>query len=155
MEIQTHSPEETIDFGRKIGSRLSGGEVIALIGNLGTGKTHLIKGIVSGLGAGDPTRVSSPTFVLINEYDDPERGITVYHLDAYRLESAVELDNLGFDDYCRPDAVLLVEWADKILPVLQDIPHQTIYLEHASDNRRRLVLENFAADVEKFLHNLS
>ncbi len=99
IEITTHNAAETIALGQKIGQSLKGGEVIALIGNLGTGKTHLIKGIAHGLGVQTDDLVTSPTFVLVNEYFARDGAIQVYHIDAYRLESTAEFEALGVDEY--------------------------------------------------------
>ena len=108
FEIITHSAAETIELGKRMGAALRGGEVFALIGNLGTGKTHLIKGISLGLEAEDGDQVSSPTFVLVNEYFGRDGMIHIYHIDAYRIETEAEFVALGFDEYCRPDSVVLV-----------------------------------------------
>ena len=102
IEIITNSAAETVELGQKIGASLKGGEVFALVGNLGTGKTHLIKGISLGLAAHDPDQVSSPTFVLVNEYFGRDGLIHIYHIDAYRVETPAEFAALGFEEYCRP-----------------------------------------------------
>ena len=140
-EVITDSPAETIALGERIGSQLKGGEVIALIGNLGTGKTHLIKGIAKGAGATDESNVNSPTFVLVNEYSSEAGGLDVYHIDAYRIDSVAEFEGLGFDDFCYPTSVVLIEWADKILPVLKNIDHITIRLSHVAKNQRKINFE--------------
>ncbi len=142
VEIVTHSDAETVELGRKIGSVLRGGEVIALIGDLGTGKTHLIKGIALGLEARDAQQVTSPTFVLVSEYLGRGGTICIYHIDAYRIETLAEFQALGFDEYCRPDSVVLVEWADKIMPVLQGVETIELRLEHISKNRRKITIQN-------------
>ncbi|MEN8126301.1 MAG: tRNA (adenosine(37)-N6)-threonylcarbamoyltransferase complex ATPase subunit type 1 TsaE [Planctomycetota bacterium] len=142
IEIITDSAAETIELGRRIGAALKGAEVFALIGNLGTGKTHLIKGISLGLEAHDSDQVSSPTFVLVNEYFGRNGMIHIYHIDAYRIESVAEFEALGFDEYCRPDSVVLVEWADKVLPALDDYDCITVHLEHVSENQRKIVIQN-------------
>ncbi|HEG42997.1 MAG TPA: tRNA (adenosine(37)-N6)-threonylcarbamoyltransferase complex ATPase subunit type 1 TsaE [Phycisphaerales bacterium] len=137
-EVITDSPAETIALGERIGSQLKGGEVIALIGNLGTGKTHLIKGIAKGAGAADQSSVNSPTFVLVNEYSSEAGGLELYHIDAYRIDSVAEFEALGFDDFCYPTSVVLIEWADKILPVLKNVDHITIRLSHVTENQRKI-----------------
>lgn len=142
IQITTNSAAETIELGQKIGRALKGGEVFALIGNLGTGKTHLIKGIALGLEAHDSDQVSSPTFVLVNEYFGREGLIHIYHIDAYRIETEAEFTALGFDEYCRPDSVILVEWADKVLHALDGYDCIMIRLEHVSENQRRIVIED-------------
>ncbi|MHC5062270.1 MAG: tRNA (adenosine(37)-N6)-threonylcarbamoyltransferase complex ATPase subunit type 1 TsaE [Planctomycetota bacterium] len=140
LQITSHSPDETMQIGAKIASALKGGEIIALIGPLGSGKTHLVKGLAAGLGEGDTKLVNSPTFVLINEYADPGMRLSVYHIDAYRLESIAEFEMLGFDDLCRPDSVVLIEWADKVRPALENIDTIEIELSHIDQNQRQILL---------------
>ena len=142
IEIITKSAAETIEMGKKIGASLKGGEVFALIGNLGTGKTHLIKGISLGLEAHDPDQVSSPTFVLVNEYYGRDGLIHIYHIDAYRVETPAEFAALGFEEYCRPYSVVMIEWADKILPVLDGFEYIQLQLEHVSENQRKINIQN-------------
>ena len=139
IDITTNSPDETIDFGQKLGMKLRGGEVIAICGPLGSGKTHLIKGIAAGAGAEDPTHVNSPTFVIINEYSG---RLDICHIDAYRLNSIAEFEMLGFDDYCHPGSVVLIEWADKIESALQGIDYIRVELDHAGETIRRIHIEN-------------
>lgn len=142
IEVTTNSAAETIELGRKIGGSLKGGEVFALTGNLGTGKTHLIKGIALGLEAEDADQVSSPTFVLVNEYFGRDGLIHIYHVDAYRLETKMEFEALGFDEYCRPDSVVLIEWADKVTAVLDGYDCIQVRLEHVSENQRKISIQN-------------
>jgi tRNA threonylcarbamoyladenosine biosynthesis protein TsaE len=141
MDLNTtsNSPEETIELGRKIGSQLKGGEVIAVCGPLGSGKTHLIKGIAAGAGAKDRRNVNSPTFVIVNEYAG---RFDIYHIDAYRLNSVSEFEMLGFDDFCYPGSVVLIEWADKIESALQAIDYIRIELQHAGETKRKIHVEN-------------
>ena len=139
FDFISNSPEETIKFGGKFGSQLKGGEIIAVCGALGSGKTHLIKGIASGAGASESTKVTSPTFVIINEY---KARFDIYHIDAYRLESISEFEALGFDDYCYPQSVVLIEWADKIESALKDINYIRTELFHAGQNTRRIHFAN-------------
>lgn len=143
--ITTHGAEETIDLGRRIGSRLKGGEVFAICGPLGSGKTHLIKGIAAGAGAVDRENVTSPTFVIVNQY----RGrFEIYHIDAYRIGSLAEFEMLGFDDFCYPQSVVLIEWADKIEPVIRDIDYIRIDLAHAGERIRTLHLKNLPSYID-------
>ncbi len=133
--ITSDSPKQTIEIGKKLGSKLKGGEVIAICGPLGSGKTHLIKGIAAGAGAEDTQSVNSPTFVLVNEYIG---RLNIYHIDAYRLNSAREFEMLGFDDFCRPDSAVLIEWADRVTEVLEGIDCIHIELSHLSPTRRKI-----------------
>ncbi len=135
----SNSPDETIAIGRKIGAQLRGGEVLAVCGELGSGKTHLIKGIASGAGAGDSKQVNSPTFVIVNEY--PGR-LDIYHIDAYRLDSVGEFEMTGFDDYCRSDSVVMIEWADKIESALGGVNYLRIELSHSGPTKRSIHIEN-------------
>ncbi len=139
FDIISNSPEETIELGRRIGSQLKGGEVIGICGLLGSGKTHLIKGIAAGAGAEDSKRVNSPTFVIVNEYAG---RLDIYHIDAYRLNSIAEFEMIGFDEYCRPQSVVLIEWADKIESALQAIDYIRIELQHGGETRRKIRIQN-------------
>ncbi|MFH1884165.1 MAG: tRNA (adenosine(37)-N6)-threonylcarbamoyltransferase complex ATPase subunit type 1 TsaE [Planctomycetota bacterium] len=142
FNIISSSAEDTIELGRKIGSQLRGGEVIAVCGPLGSGKTHLIKGIAAGAGAKDHRNVNSPTFVIVNEYAG---RLDIYHIDAYRLNSVSEFEMLGFDDFCYPQSVVLIEWADKIESALQAIDYIRIELEHAGETKRKIHVESKSA----------
>ena len=133
------SPGQTIELGRRLGMQLRGGEVIALCGPLGSGKTHLIKGIAMGAGADDGENVNSPTFVIVNEY---EGRLHIYHIDAYRLNSVSEFEMLGFDDFCTPGSVVLIEWADKVEVALQALDTIRIALEHAGETSRTIHIKN-------------
>jgi tRNA threonylcarbamoyladenosine biosynthesis protein TsaE len=159
IDYVSSSPEETIEVGRKVGSQLKGGEIIAVCGALGSGKTHLIKGIVSGAGAAESKKVTSPTFVIINEYihlrqsssakatkdgghTGQEGRLDIYHIDAYRLKSTAEFEMLGFDDYCQPGSVVMIEWADKIESALKDMDYIRAELFHAEKSKRKIHIEN-------------
>ena len=147
FEIVTHGPDETIELGRRIGANLVGGEVILLVGNLGTGKTHLIKGITAGLGADDADEVNSPTFVLINEYEGPNMRLDAYHIDGYRLDSVAEFEMLGFDDICYPRSVVMIEWADKVDSALTEIDAINIELTHQSISERGIIIKNITQQL--------
>src|SRR4051812_8808235 len=120
-------------FGRRLGALLFPGAVVALVGPLGAGKTHLTRAVAEGLGVRNPAAVNSPTFVLIQEY--PAR-LPIYHFDAYRLSGPREFAELGVDEYFHSYGVCLVEWADK---VDQTLPHDHLRIEIAvvDANRRR------------------
>ena len=139
QKITTNSPQETIELGRRIGSQLRGGEVLAIVGNLGAGKTHLIKGIATGAGAQDCARVTSPTFVIVNQYAG---RFNIYHLDAYRIESIGQFEMLGFDDLCCPESVVLIEWADKIESAIAGIDFVRVELTHAAPQARTIRITN-------------
>jgi tRNA threonylcarbamoyladenosine biosynthesis protein TsaE len=155
FSFTSHSPQQTIKFGQFFGSQLKGGEVIAFAGPLGSGKTHLIKGIVEGLGAeGTANEVTSPTFVLVNEYTGGSTPLAagrldIFHVDAYRLESIEQFEQIGFDDYCRPDSVVLIEWADKIEKALAGINYIRIEMAHLGSEHRSVSITN-APEYIKF-----
>src|SRR5436853_1049828 len=118
--IQTRSPEETDAAGARLGETLGPGDVVALTGELGAGKTCFTQGLARGLGV--TGRTVSPTFVLVNEY----RGrVPVHHVDAYRTGSLTELLDLGIEELLSGDGVTVVEWADKLLPLL---PPHTVHV---------------------------
>ena len=113
--IRTRSGKETIQFGKQIGKRLQSGDVVALIGELGAGKTHLIKGLAQGIGVERPNYITSPSFTLIHEY---EGRIPFYHIDLYRLATEEEGEALGLEEYLGGKGVTAIEWADKIPSLL-------------------------------------
>jgi tRNA threonylcarbamoyladenosine biosynthesis protein TsaE len=117
MVFQTNSTSETIRMGKRLGRLLQPGDVVALVGDLGTGKTQFIKGLAEGVGVGRATYVSSPSFTLINEY--PGR-VPLYHIDLFRLQSEKEAEGLGLEEYVRGNGVTAIEWADKIFSLLPE-----------------------------------
>ncbi len=129
----SRSAEETIAFGEHIAATLRRGDVLALCGELGAGKTHFVKGVAAALGAG--TAVTSPTFTLIHEY--PGGRLPVYHFDFYRLEDEDEALKIGLDEYLDGDGVCLIEWAEKF-PAL--LPPHTRWLRftHRDDGARQI-----------------
>src|SRR5512140_2451507 len=112
--LQTHSEEETISSGARFARRLSAGQIVALIGELGSGKTRFIKGVCLGLGVKE--HVASPTFTIVNEYLGDT--LPVYHFDFYRMKSPRELREIGFDEYLDGSGVCLIEWADRVIEML-------------------------------------
>ena len=149
--LASDSPERTMEIGERLGAALRGGEVIYLIGPLGSGKTHLIQGIARGAGVEETTAVISPTFVLVNEYFGRSLGLELYHIDAYRLNSPAEFEQLGFDDLCRPDAVVLIEWADRVLSVLRNVQAVRIELSHEGPTQRTIVVKNISPAIRAAL----
>ncbi len=142
VTVTSNSPQETMELGRKIGAHLRGGEIFAICGPLGSGKTHLIKGIAAGAGAPERETVTSPTFVLVNQYAG---RFDLYHIDAYRLDSIADFEMLGFDDLCYPESVVLIEWADKIEPALRGLEAIRVDLAHAGERTRTIRLRNLPA----------
>ncbi len=120
---ETTSANDTFALGEALGTSLVGGLAIGLAGQLGAGKTQLVKGIAAGNAVDDVRKVTSPTFTLVHEY--PGR-FTLYHVDVYRLRDPRELITLGFDELLQPDAVAVVEWADRVRSV---IPDEALWIE--------------------------
>ena len=112
MVLLSKSPEETFRIGRILADGLEAGDVVALTGELGSGKTCLTQGIANGLGVPESYVVTSPTFTLINEY--PGRRVDLYHLDVYRLTGCAALAEMGYDEYLSGRGVMVIEWAEKI-----------------------------------------
>ena len=114
-EFVTQSGADTIEVGRKLARLLAPPQLLVLRGDLGTGKTTLVKGIAQALDAAEPDEVTSPTFTLLHEYDGSLDGkpVKLFHLDVYRLEGERQLETLGLDELLTPDALVLVEWGEK------------------------------------------
>ena len=140
-EVITHSPEETTNWGRQFAARLKAPIVVLLSGELGSGKTTLTKGIVSGLGAASEEEVTSPTFTLVHVYGQwQQRAISkVYHVDLYRIENFHDFETLGIEDVFEKPGVLIVEWAERF-PLRSPWPQIRVRLEHLEGDRRRLTV---------------
>lgn len=128
------SAQETIKFGKGLGQQLTGGDVLALTGDLGAGKTVLTCGIALGLGI-PMEQVSSPTFTLIQEYSGT---IPLIHADLYRLEGPSDISTLGLEEYFTPHTIVLIEWAERFPQILPS-DHMAIYLEYGEAEDIRLV----------------
>lgn len=138
---ESRSPEETRRIGEALGERLKAGDVVATIGELGAGKTCFLQGVVRGLGVTETA--TSPTFVMINQY----RGrLPVYHLDAYRTASLTELLDLGLEEILFGEGVTVVEWAEKLLPLLPS--HTiTVSISGLGDEPREILIEGVPAEI--------
>jgi len=134
-DFTTNSPEETIALGRELASQLAPPKIIVLRGDLGAGKTTLVKGIAEGFHAASQEDVTSPTFTLIHEYRGPVA--TLYHIDLYRIDTPGELDTLALDDLMTDNSVLLIEWGEKF-PRFQRERDVEIGLERVSENQRQI-----------------
>ncbi len=134
-EITTHSAEETIDFGRSLRELLAPPKLVLLRGDLGAGKTTLVKGIAAAFEAAAEEDVTSPTFTLVHEYRGPR--VNVYHIDLYRIDTQRELDTLALDDLRSDNSVLLIEWGEKFPRFVRERDVE-IVLERESENERRI-----------------
>lgn len=133
MSTVLATPDDTLAFGRSIAAELRPGDVVALCGQLGAGKTHVVKGILAGLGSNE--EVTSPTFSLVHEYQ--KARLPVFHFDFYRMEHERELLNIGWDEYLDEPGIVIVEWADLFRHLL---PPQTRWylLEALPEGGRRV-----------------
>ena len=138
----SHSPAETQSLGESWGCTAERGLVIAVSGNLGAGKTELVKGIARGLGA--TTRVHSPTFTLVNEYDGGRWRL--FHLDLYRLETPGQIIAAGLEEFLQPDGVTVIEWAEKIHDLRSAMGDlKKVQIEILNEAERKIVYDGFGA----------
>jgi tRNA threonylcarbamoyladenosine biosynthesis protein TsaE len=133
QEITTHSPEETVAFGRTLAELLAPPKMVLLRGDLGAGKTTLVKGIAAAFEAAAEEDVTSPTFTLIHEYRGSRANL--YHIDLYRIDTPRELETLGLDDLRSENSILLIEWGEKFPRLQWDVE---IDLERDGDSGRRI-----------------
>ena len=139
--FESHSVADTLHLGRAIGGAAQPGDVLGLIGPLGAGKTHLVKGVAEGLDIADSRGVISPTFVLIREH---EGRLWLYHFDAYRLHDAGEMFELGCEEYFAGQGVCAVEWADRVGECLPR-EHMGIRIEILDPTTRRIALHGIGS----------
>ena len=144
------SRSHTENFGAIVGRRLQGGEVIALIGELGAGKTTFVRGVATGAGL-SPHVVSSPTFTFIQEYVG---SLALAHVDLYRLDDPRDLDDTGLADYFNGDFVVLLEWADRLPAVWLPDDYLSIQLTHTGNHRRRAQIQAFGTRSHGLLQSV-
>jgi tRNA threonylcarbamoyladenosine biosynthesis protein TsaE len=149
LDFVSHSPEQTVRLGVRLGERLQPGDVLSLSGDLGAGKTTLVSGLARGWGALD--QVTSPTFVIVNEYRRAD-GRRLFHMDGYRLNSGAEALALGLDDLLNADGILLIEWPERIA---QALPPEQLYitLRWVDDDKRNIRMEARGARYEGLLQD--
>jgi tRNA threonylcarbamoyladenosine biosynthesis protein TsaE len=137
-EFTSKSGAETIEVGRKLAQLLVPPQLLLLRGDLGTGKTTLVKGIAQALDAAEADEVTSPTFTLIHEYDGVREGraVKLYHLDVYRLEGERQLETLGLDELLTPDALVLVEWGEKFKSIRKKSTGEIVIASAGGDVRK-------------------
>jgi tRNA threonylcarbamoyladenosine biosynthesis protein TsaE len=140
-EVITHSPEETVAFGRTLAKALLPPKLVLLRGELGAGKTTLVKGIAEGFHAASEDDVTSPTFTLVHEYRGPQ--VNVYHIDLYRVDTPRELETLGLDDLFAENSVLLIEWGEKFSRFVKEKDVEIALVKVGETDRRiTLITEN-------------
>jgi tRNA threonylcarbamoyladenosine biosynthesis protein TsaE len=137
-EFTTQSGADTVEVGRKLVKLLKPPQLLLLRGDLGTGKTTLVKGIAQALDAAEPDEVTSPTFTLLHEYDGTQNGkpVKLYHIDVYRLEGERQLETLGLDELLTPDALVLVEWGDKFKSIRKKATGEIAIASAGGDARK-------------------
>jgi tRNA threonylcarbamoyladenosine biosynthesis protein TsaE len=147
IEIISVSAQETWEIARVIGTKLREGDVLALSGELGSGKTCFTGGLARGLGVSDKYQITSPTFTLINEY--PAR-CKLYHFDVYRLNSYSEFEDLGYEEYFCGKGIVVIEWAEKIIQIL---PANTFFIsfEYIDENKRKIVIKGLKDRVKEWV----
>ncbi len=150
ITLKTRSAAETKSLGEKIGKKLQGGEVIALTGELGAGKTCLTQGLALGLGVNPQEYVTSPSFNLIKEY----RGrFPLYHLDIFRLNGREELEDLGYEEYFYGEGITVIEWAEKAEGLLP-VAHLCIELSVLNKNGRQIRIKPFGRHYREILKGM-
>ena len=145
IEIISHSAKQTMEIARLLGGQLREGDILALSGELGSGKTCFTAGIARGLGVSESYQITSPTFTLINEY--PAR-CDLYHFDVYRLNGYSEFEDLGYEEYFSRSGVVVIEWAEKIAPVL---PVDTFFVsfEYVDENIRNIKIKGLKSRLQE------
>jgi tRNA threonylcarbamoyladenosine biosynthesis protein TsaE len=149
LEIISSSPQETEHIGSLLGKMLVRGDIIALSGELGSGKTTLVKGLAQGMGV-DREEVVSPSFTLVNEY---EGSLPFFHIDLYRLGDERDLREIGYEEYLGEAGVAVIEWADR---VRNAIPHESLWitLQYQGVERREIVMQPHGDRYEKIIEEL-
>jgi len=148
LDFISHSEAQTRRLGARLAALLQGGDVICLVGELGTGKTCLAQGIGQGLGIEGP--ITSPSFTLVNEYRQQQARLPFYHIDLYRIQEVQETLTLGLDEYFYGDGVCVVEWADRAAEALPT-EHLWIELRHIVETKRGLLMKPVGERYEELL----
>lgn len=149
LDVISHSSEQTQRFGARLASLLEPGDVLALMGELGSGKTVFVQGVARGLGVQEP--VHSPTFILANEYRSGR--LPLFHVDAYRLNNVAEALGLGLEDYLADFGVTAIEWADRIKEALPG-EHLLVEFRHVSNTKRGLLMQARGTRYERLVDEL-
>jgi tRNA threonylcarbamoyladenosine biosynthesis protein TsaE len=148
--VLTSSPRQTMGWGSRLGKLLEGGEIIALIGELGAGKTCFVRGVTQGLDVGKDAWIRSPSFTLINEY---QGRFPVYHIDLYRIEGRAQLEGLNLREYLYSDGVSLIEWFEH-LPTDEVDEFLEVRAAYVDGNRRQLTFSPHGQRYEEIVEGL-
>jgi tRNA threonylcarbamoyladenosine biosynthesis protein TsaE len=148
--VLTGSPRQTMSWGTRLGKILEGGEIIALIGELGAGKTCFVRGVTKSLEVGKDSWIRSPSFTLINEYHG---RLPVYHIDLYRIETRAQLEGLNLREYLYSDGVSLIEWFEN-LPAEEVDEYLELRIAYTDGNRRQLTFSPHGERYEEIIESL-
>ncbi len=148
-ELITNSQQETVNLGERLAKLLSPGAIVCLIGDLGSGKTSLVKGMAKGLKV-SVEKVHSPTFVLMNIY---EGKLSLYHFDLYRLEDIKEIEAIGYEEFLYGKGIAVIEWADR-LATLMPSEYLRIELKHQDENTRQIEIESVGNKYKRLIESL-
>jgi tRNA threonylcarbamoyladenosine biosynthesis protein TsaE len=149
--VISNSPEETAALGTMLGQLMHPGDFIALIGDLGAGKTHFVQGLARGIGVPADVCVSSPSYTLLNEYMG---RVPLYHFDLYRLSGDDDIFDLGFEEYFFGEGVSVVEWADRLCAALPDT-HLNIVITDCGETRRTIAVSGAGVRYEALANRLA
>lgn len=153
IDFISHSPAQTERIGQRLGEQLHAGDLVLLVGDFGVGKTHLVKGVARGLGSDD--LVTSPSFVLVNEYRSgvDRRHLPIYHVDLYRIAAEGELATIGIEELWSGEGICLIEWPERATALLP-AEYLAVHMQHLSETKRRMRLaphgERYVRLVETF-----
>ncbi len=147
LDIISHSEAQTRRLGARLAKLLSPGDVIALVGGLGAGKTRFAQGVGQGLGVTET--IVSPTFTLVREYYGPEIRLPLFHVDLYRIENVAETLTFGLEEYLYGDGVCLIEWADRVGSSQLPAGHLWIDFRYLDENKRGLLIQPKGPHYEK------
>jgi len=151
LTFTTHSPKETQELGFRIGKLLKESNIVALIGDLGTGKTCLTQGIARGVGIDANQVVNSPSYILINEYTGSH---PIYHIDLYRIRDSVELEDLGLEEYIYGRGICVIEWADRLLESLPESYLKILLSHEKAENTRTIEIISVGPEYTKLVKEL-
>ncbi len=151
LKLTTNTPEETMDLGAKLARQLNSGDLVALVGDLGAGKTVFVKGLAKGVGVEDYLHVNSASFVILKEYSGDK---DLYHFDVYRLDQASFSETLDYEKYFYSEGITAVEWADKIRDILPE-EYLEIDIEYDGENRRKFEFRPVGERFKRIIETIS
>jgi len=151
IELLSLSAQQTMDIARLMGKRLKRGDILALSGDLGSGKTCFTGGLAKGLGLSKEYRITSPTFTLINEY---QGRCNLYHFDVYRLNGCKEFEELGYEEYFSANGVVAIEWAEKIESILPE-NIISIKFDYVDENIRKIIIKGLKDKLDEITQDLN